>query len=128
MAKDKKFSTNRLEKGFGEKKKTDRHLGHHTEVPKSEQTSSSHKNRKYQSFQEQSKEFETKTSSPDVATEEKSEPYSVGENQQQEETQEEFIKNSESFSESTKPFDTNTSQPKSTSQKNHYYRRHHQKN
>ena len=127
MAKDKEFSKNRLDKGFGEEKKTDRHLGHHTEVPTSEHPSSSHKVRKFQSFQEQGKEFETKTSSPDVATEEKSEPYSVGENQQQEETQEEFMKNSESFSESAKPFDTNTSQPKSTPQKNHYYRRHHQK-
>ena len=127
MAKDKEFSKNRLDKGFGEEKKTDRHLGHHTEVPTSEHPSSSHKNRKFQSFQEQGKEFETKTSYPDVATEGKSESYSVGENQQQEETQEEFMKNSESFSESAKPFDTNTSQPKSTPQKNHYYRRHHQK-
>lgn len=127
MAQDKEFSKKRQDKGFAEEKKSVKQWGHQTEVPKVKQTSPSHKNRKYQSFQEQNKEFESKTSSPDVVTEEKSEPYSVGENQQQEETQEEFLKSSESFLESRKPFDTNNSQPKSTTQKKHYYRKHYQR-
>ena len=97
MAQDKEFSKKRQDKGFAEEKKSVKQWGHYTEVLKVKQTSPSHKNRKYQSFQEQNKEFESKTSSPDVITEEKSEPYSVGENQQQEETQEEFVKSSESF-------------------------------
>ena len=127
MAKDKEFSKKRQDATFDKEKKTDRQLGHHTEHPKSEPTSHSQKNRKYQAFQQQNEEFGNKTSSPDATPEEKGTPYTIGENQQQEEIQEEFMENSESFSESVKPYDTNTSQPKSTSQKSHYYRKHYQK-
>lgn len=127
MAKDKEFSKKRQDATFDKEKKTDRQLGHHTEHPKSEPTSHSQKNRKYQAFQQQNEEFGNKTSSPEATPEEKGTPYTIGENQQQEEIQEEFMENSESFSESVKPYDTNTSQPKSTSQKSHYYRKHYQK-
>ena len=127
MSKDKEFSKKRQDATFDKEKKTDRQLGHHTEHPKSEPTSHSQKNRKSQAFQQQNEEFGNKTSSPDATPEEKGTPYTIGENQQQEEIQEEFMENSESFSERVKPYDTNTSQPKSTSQKSHYYRKHYQK-
>ena len=127
MATDKEFSKKRQDKTFDKEKKPDRQLGHHTEYPKSEPTSHSQKNRKYQVFQQKNEEFENKSTSPDVTPEEKVTPYTVEENHTQEEIQEEFMENSESFSESVKPYDTNTSQPKSASQKNHYYRKHYQK-
>ena len=127
MATDKEFSKKRQDATFDKEKKTDRQLGHHTEHPKSEPTSHSQKNRKYQAFQKQNEEFGRQTPSPDVTSEEKVTPYTNGDIQQQEEIKEEFMENSESVSESVKPYDTNTSQPKSTSQKSHYYRKHYQK-
>ena len=98
MAKDKEFSKKRQDATFDKEKKTDRQLGHHTEHPKSEPTFHSQKNRKYQAFQQQNEEFGNKTSSPDATPEEKGTPYTIGENQQQEKIQEEFMENSESFS------------------------------
>ena len=91
MAKDKEFSKKRQDATFDKEKKTDRQLGHHTEHPKSEPTSHSQKNRKYQAFQKQNEEFGSQTSSPDVTSEEKVAPYTNGDIQQQEEIKEEFM-------------------------------------
>ena len=88
MATDKEFSKKRQDATFDKEKKTDRQLGHHTEHPKSEPTSHSQKNRKYQAFQQQNEEFGRQTPSPDVTSEQKDTPYTNGDIQQQEEIKE----------------------------------------